>query len=220
MATTIHPGPATPVTAAPAPRAPAAQPRAGAGTGTSSGFAQALVFRGILAGAFGVALLAWTGPTVRALVYLFGAFAIADGLLTIWTASRHGSRSERWPWVLSSGFSIAAGVVALVWPDISALALLYVIGAGAIVVGLVEVVAAIRLRSAGEGRTLLGLRGLLAVVFGVIMVVHPGAGAVAVVSLIAVMALCAGVTSIVAGFRFGRTAADARELAGLAGVGH
>jgi uncharacterized membrane protein HdeD (DUF308 family) len=96
---------------------------------------------------------------------------------------------------------IAAGVVTFLWPGITALALLMVIAAWALVAGIFQIVAAIRLRKAIEGEWLLGLSGVASAVFGVLMFISPGAGALAVLSLIAAFALLFGVLQIVLGFR-------------------
>jgi uncharacterized membrane protein HdeD (DUF308 family) len=90
------------------------------------------------------------------------------------------------------------------WPDISALALLYVIGAWAIVAGLLQIASSFELLLDGGERVLLVLSGLLSIAFGTIMWIHPGAGALALVTLIAAFAIVTGTTLLVAGYRIRR----------------
>ena len=165
--------------------------------------ARALVVKGALAVAFGIVLLVWPDPTVRAIVLAFAALAVGDGLYDLWRAAG-APRDLRWPWVLRGAIGIAVGVAVFVWPDITAKAVLALIGLWAIVKGVVEIVVAARLRAAGAPRVLLGLCGLLATAFGVFVLADPDAGAVAVRGLIAGMALVTGAGFIAAGVGFGR----------------
>jgi uncharacterized membrane protein HdeD (DUF308 family) len=157
-----------------------------------------MALRGLLAVLFGLAAFFWPGITLVALVFLFGAYALVDGVLAIVSAFRGG---EWWPLLLEGVIGIAAGVAAFVWPGITALALLYVIAVWAIVTGVLEVVAAIRLRREIENEWLLGLGGALSILLGVIMVAVPGAGALGLVWAIGAYALLFGAMLIVLGFR-------------------
>lgn len=161
-----------------------------------------LVVRGVLAVAFGVLAFVWPGLALEALVVLFGAFALVDGVFAIAAAVR-AARRERtwWPLVVEGVSGIALGIVAFVWPGITALALLYVIAAWAIVTGVFEIAAAIRLRREIEGEWLLGLAGAASMVFGVLVVIFPGSGAVAIVWAIAAYAVLFGVLLIALGLR-------------------
>jgi uncharacterized membrane protein HdeD (DUF308 family) len=100
--------------------------------------------------------------------------------------------------------SVLTGIAVVVWPDISALALLYVIGAWAVVAGLLEIASAFELPLDGGDRVVLVLSGLMSVAFGTIMWVQPGAGALALLTLIAAFAIVTGTTLLVAGFRIRR----------------
>jgi uncharacterized membrane protein HdeD (DUF308 family) len=157
--------------------------------------------RGVVAVIFGVLLLAFPDIGLGALVLTFGAFAFIDGVATIVAASSAPKHSGR-GWLYFEGVvSMLTGIVVWVWPDISALALVYVIGAWAIVIGGMEIAAAFGLTDETGDRWMLGLGGLLSIAFGVIMWVQPGAGALAVLALIAAFAIVTGIMQIVAAFR-------------------
>jgi uncharacterized membrane protein HdeD (DUF308 family) len=162
----------------------------------------AVALRGLFAVLFGFAALAWPGITLAALVALFGAYALVDGLFAIVSAVVNAGRQPRWWALLLEGLlGVAAGIAAFVWPGITALVLLYVIAAWAIVTGIFEIVAAIRLRREIRGEWLLALGGLASVLFGLSLIVFPVAGALTVVWLIGAYALVFGVLLLVLAFR-------------------
>src|SRR4051794_34974783 len=133
----------------------------------------ALALRGLFAVLFGIAAFAWPGITLGALVLLYGAYAFVDGVFAI--AAALAGRTEGLPWwalLLEGVFGIAAGVIAFAWPGITALALLFLISAWAVVTGVFEIVAAVRLRKEIRGEWLLALSGVLSVLFGVALVVN------------------------------------------------
>ncbi|MDX1524136.1 MAG: DUF308 domain-containing protein, partial [Anaerolineae bacterium] len=115
-----------------------------------------LAIRGIIALIFGVLALIWPGITLFVLVMLFGAYALLDGIFALIAAVK-GSQKERW-WMLGlEGIAgIAAAAITILWPGMTALVLLYIIGAWALLTGVLEIVAAIRLRREIEGEWLLG----------------------------------------------------------------
>lgn len=177
--------------------------------------ARGRVVKGLLAITFGVVLLAWPAPTVVAMVLTFGAFTIAGGISSLvdaWSAPP-GERSAA---VVHGIVDLAAGALVWAWPGITALALLYVIAGWSVVKGVVEISAAFRHRDDDEAdgttRALVGITGLLTVTFGLIMFARPGAGALALLSLIAALAICVGVSSIVTGHQLGRARKDVAEL--------
>lgn len=152
------------------------------------GFASALV---------GVMILAWPGISVYALTIVFGAYTLATGIVAFGTAFTTKVKDER-GWLIVSGLlGIAVGVMVFAWPDISALALLYVIGAYAVGLGILAIVASFRLPLDGRDSASLGLTGLVAIVFGIVIFAKPGAGALAVLALIAAFALVTGVGELV-----------------------
>jgi uncharacterized membrane protein HdeD (DUF308 family) len=165
-----------------------------------------VALRGALAVAFGVIAWIWPDITVRALVLLYGFYALVDGLLALAALLAGGSLvRERRGWLIVEGVAgIAAGVIAFLWPEITALVLLYLIAAWAIATGVLEVAIAIWLRRELRGEWLLALGGIVSVVFGVFLIVRPGEGAVAVVWLIGLFAIVFGVALIGLGLRLRR----------------
>ena len=125
-----------------------------------------------LAVVFGVVAWIWPDITVRALVLLFGFYALVDGLLALAALVVGGQLvRDRRGWLLVEGIAgIAAGIVSFVWPGITALVLLYLIAAWAIATGVLEVVVAVWLRRELRGEWLLALVGVLSVLFGVFLV--------------------------------------------------
>jgi uncharacterized membrane protein HdeD (DUF308 family) len=165
-----------------------------------------LAIRGALAVLFGLAALIWPDITLRVLVWLFGFYAVVDGLLAL-AALLIGGRpvGGRRGWLIFEAVTgIAAGIFTFIWPGITALVLLYLIAAWAVVTGLVEIAAAVILRRELRGEWLLALAGILSVVFGVFPAVRPGEGAIAIVSVIGVFAIVFGVALLVLGFRLRR----------------
>jgi uncharacterized membrane protein HdeD (DUF308 family) len=162
----------------------------------------AVVLRGVFAILFGLSAFVWPGITLAVLVLLYGAYALLDGVFAVvW--SLVGRHPGAFPWgVLLAGLAgIAIGVVTFLWPGITALALLYVIAVWAIVRGIFEIVAAIALRREIENEWLLGLGGLLSVILGLFLIAAPGAGALAVLWWIGIVAIVLGVLEIALGFR-------------------
>src|SRR5579859_2328222 len=130
-----------------------------------------IVLRGVVAVLFGVAALARPGTMLAALVLMWGVYAVADGILALVAGVQlRGTGSPLGPWLLSGVLGIAAGVVTFLMPGITALALLMVIAFWAIVIGAVQISAAVRLRKVIEGEWALGLSGVLSVLFGVVAI--------------------------------------------------
>lgn len=149
-------------------------------TGAYVGTDKHLAVRGIVALAFGVATLVWPHITLWALVLLWGAFAFVDGVIALSAAIGDRQLLHR-GWVALSGLSgIAAGIVTFVWPHITALVLLYVIAAWAFVTGVSLMAVAISERKRLTGEWLIGLTGVLSVLLGVMLVIKPGEGALAI----------------------------------------
>jgi uncharacterized membrane protein HdeD (DUF308 family) len=161
-----------------------------------------ILLRGLFAVLFGVLALIWPGITLITLVILYGAYALVDGITAIAAAIRAAEHQMQWWSLLLRGIvGIAAGIVAFVWPGLTALVLLFIIAFWAIATGVMEIVAAIRLREAIANEWLLGLGGLISILFGVLLIVNPGAGALSVVWLIGAFALIFGIMQIALAFR-------------------
>ena len=163
----------------------------------------ALALRGLAAIIFGILAFVWPGITLWALILLFGAYMLVDGVFAIVAAVRAAGDDARWWLLLVEGIlGVLAGIVAFVWPGLTALALLYFVAAWAIVTGIFEIVGAIRLRREIEGEWALILGGALSVLFGVLLVaVGPGVGLLSLVWLIGVYAVAFGVLLLILGFR-------------------
>jgi uncharacterized membrane protein HdeD (DUF308 family) len=162
----------------------------------------AIVLRGVCAVLFGVGAFVWPGLTLAVLVLFYGAYAFVEGILAVaWALI--GRHAGPFPWgVLLAGLAgVGVGVVTFVSPALTALALLYLIAFWAIVRGIFEIVAAIHLRRELEKEWLLAVSGLLSILLGVILVVAPGAGALAVLWWIGAFAILFGVLTIALGFR-------------------
>jgi uncharacterized membrane protein HdeD (DUF308 family) len=161
-----------------------------------------IVLRGVAAVLFGILAFALPGITLAALVIVWGAYALADGILSLIAAYRVRDQGKPfWSLVIVGLLGIAAGIVTFIWPGMTALLLLMFIAAWAVVMGIFQIVAAIRLRKEIQSEWLLGLSGVLSVLFGIIMFVQPGAGALAVIWVIAAYAIVFGVLLIWLGLR-------------------
>lgn len=158
-----------------------------------------VALQGVAAIMFGVLALIWPQITLLALVFLFAAYAIVDGTLSLIRGFRRGGDGGRVDgWEIARGIiGIAAGVIAFALPDITAYALLLVIAAWAIVSGAIELIAAYQLRKTIQGEWLLVLDGALSILFGLLLIVDPSVGALAVVWLIGAFAIVSGVTLLV-----------------------
>jgi len=158
--------------------------------------------RGALAVVFGVVAFTLPGITFEVLVLLFGAYAFVDGIAVLSFGLIAAGEGQRWwPLVLGGIVGIATGVLTFAQPAAMALALVYVVGAWAIVTGVLEIVAAIRLREYITSEWLMGISGALSIVFGVLVIAQPGAGALTLVYLLGFYAVLAGISQIALGFR-------------------
>jgi uncharacterized membrane protein HdeD (DUF308 family) len=170
-----------------------------------------IALRGVVAVLFGVLSLIAPAAAVVSLVLLFGAFALVDGVLALSAARAADGRSRRA--MIARGIaSIVAGLVALVWPGISTLALLMVIGLWSIAAGALEILTAYRVRAAIQGEWLIALEGGLSVLFGIALLVSPLAGAI-------VLGIWVGAYAIVVGTMLLLAAFEARSFANQQGMG-
>ena len=161
----------------------------------------AVALRGLAGILFGVITFVSPGISLAALVLLFGAYSFADGVLSIVSAVRRRGADRWWLLLLQGIVGIGAGVVTWLWPGITAIALLVVIAAWALVGGVLQVAAAIRLRKVITGEWLLALSGVLSIALGVLLVVFPGPGALALVIWIGAYAFVFGILLLVLGFK-------------------
>ena len=164
-----------------------------------------LALRGLVAILFGILAFILPGITLVSLVWLFGAYAVANGILAFVLAFKAPKGQRRIGSLIFAGIiSIIAGVLAFVLPGITALSLLMLIAAWAIVTGIAEIVAAVRLRKEITGEWLLVVAGIASLIFGVIIVIVPSAGALALVWWIGAYAVAFGILLMVVAFRMRR----------------
>jgi uncharacterized membrane protein HdeD (DUF308 family) len=174
-----------------------------------------VVLRGAMGVLFGLLALIWPGATVLVLVVLFGAYSLVDGVLALAAAfmggrTAAGSRG----WLVVEGVAgVGLGILTFLWPGVTTLVLLWLISAWALVTGVLEIMAAIRLRREIENEWWLAIGGALSIVFGVLLAVWPEAGALTLVTLIGIYAIIFGVVLIVFGLRLRRM----RPVAGVPG---
>jgi uncharacterized membrane protein HdeD (DUF308 family) len=161
-----------------------------------------LALRGLVAVLFGVLAFMWPGATLITLVWLFGAFALVNGILSLVLAAKTPKGYPKVGSLILGGLlGILAGLLAFVMPGITALGLLILIAAWAIATGVMEIVAAVRLRKIITNEWLLILAGIASVVFGVILLFQPAAGALALIWLIGAWALVFGILLMILAFR-------------------
>lgn len=151
-----------------------------------------VLLRGLSAITFGILAFVWPGLTLVALVVLYGVYALIDGVLALYAALSGGATVSRW-WLVAAGLlGLAAGIITLLWPGMTAIVLIMFIGAWALGHGIVEIIGAIRLRKEIENEWWLIGSGLLSVIFGLIVITRPGAGALAMIWLIGGYAIAFG----------------------------
>jgi uncharacterized membrane protein HdeD (DUF308 family) len=162
----------------------------------------ALVLRGIAGVIFGIIAFISPAISLAALVILFGAYAFTDGVFDLVAAARrHGTSDHWWALLLEGIAGVAAGVLTFVWPGITVLVLLYLVAGWALVTGVLEIAAAIRLRKVMEHEWLLALSGALSVALGIVLFLFPGPGVLALVIWTGAYAFVSGIVLIVLGVR-------------------
>jgi uncharacterized membrane protein HdeD (DUF308 family) len=160
------------------------------------------LIRGIAAVLFGIAAFVWPGLTIAVLVLMFGAYALIDGIFAIIAGIFARNEIGRWWMMILVGLAgIAVGVLTFMRPGITALVLLYYIAAWAIISGIFQVISAIQLRREIEGEWFLVLGGIASVLFGLILFLRPGEGALASIWIIGSYAIIFGILMMVLAFR-------------------
>jgi uncharacterized membrane protein HdeD (DUF308 family) len=159
------------------------------------------LLRGILAIVFGILALIWPGPTLEALIILFGAFVLVDGIFELINAFSRRGGDPWWIDLLQGLLGIAVGVLTFVWPDVTGLVLLTFIAVWMVIVGVLGIIAAIQLRRVIEGEWLLGLNALLSLLLGMLLIVFPVSGALAVSWLIGIYAVLFGILLVALSLR-------------------
>jgi uncharacterized membrane protein HdeD (DUF308 family) len=173
------------------------------------GVTSLLLIRGILGVAIGVIAIVWPGITLAVLVGIFAVYAILDGITNLFVGMRKSPQGGRsWAQIVQGLVGVAAGIMTVLWPAITALALVWFIAAWAVVTGALEIAAAIRLRRVITGEWMLVLSGILSVVFGILVFAFPAAGAVGISWILGIYAAAAGFVLIALAMRL-RTQAPA-----------
>lgn len=177
-----------------------------------------LAIRGIVAILFGVLAFVQPGLTLAVLVALLAAYLLVDGASLLISLVRGDPEARRSGWTVGvmGVVGIVAGIAAFVWPGVTALSLLYVAAFWAIFMGVFQIAAAIRLRKEIEGELWLALGGLVSIVFGVLLVVNPGAGLLSLVWLVGIWAVLFGITNLVLAWRLRTLHHDSGEAKGAA----
>jgi uncharacterized membrane protein HdeD (DUF308 family) len=161
-----------------------------------------LALQGLCALVFGILALLWPGITLLGLVVLFAAYALIAGAAAVVGAVNNRKREEYWWLLLLLGLvSMAAGVIAVLHPDLTALVLVLLMGANALVSGVLQIVIAIQLRKVIEGEWLMVAAGSVSIAFGFLVFLYPGAGALAMVWLISFYAVLTGILLLAVAFR-------------------
>ena len=155
-----------------------------------------LLIRGIVGVVVALLAFAWPGLTIAVLVGIFGVYAIVDGATNLLLGLMRTTHGRSWPQVVQGIAGIAAGVLAFVWPGVTALVIVWFIAAWAVVTGILELAAAIRLRRVVTGEWMLALSGLLSIAFGVLVFAFPGAGAVGIAWVLGAYTGAAGLVLI------------------------
>jgi uncharacterized membrane protein HdeD (DUF308 family) len=173
----------------------------------------AVALRGVVALLYGVLALVWPGLTLEILVLFFGAYALVDGVFAIIAALTNRAGPDRWWVLLLEGLvGIAAGIITFLRPGLTTLVLLYVIAFWAIVTGVLEIVAAIRLRKEIQGEWMLALSGIASLALGVLLLLFPATGALTVAWLIGIYAILFGVMLLSLGLRLRKHDTHRKEL--------
>jgi uncharacterized membrane protein HdeD (DUF308 family) len=168
----------------------------------------AIALRGVAAILFGVLTVIWPGLSLAVLVILFGIYTLLEGIFNVIAAVRLRQGERRWLALLLEGLvSVAVGAVTLVLPGLTALALIFLIAAWAILTGVLEIVAAVRLHRLVRGGGWLALSGVLSLVFGVLVACFPGAGALSLLLWVAAYSIVFGALLLLLAFRLRSTRA-------------
>lgn len=161
-----------------------------------------VLLRGIAAIGFGILAVLWPGITLLTLIFVFGAFTVADGVMAVGlgTMTRHDGRIW-WEMVALGVLAIIAGATAALLPGPTALFVVYLIAVSAIFRGAAEIAAAIQLRKVIDDEWILAISGALSLLFGGILIAHPGEGALAMVLFIGAWMIAVGAMAVALALR-------------------
>jgi uncharacterized membrane protein HdeD (DUF308 family) len=161
-----------------------------------------VAMRGLIALLFGIMLLAWPGVSLFIFAILFGAFAFVDGIFTLVAAVNYKAGAGQRAWLFVRGIlGIIVGIITFSWPAITELALVLLIGAWALVTGIMELNFAFRAVRETGAKWLFAVSGILSIILGILLLVSPIATIIAVIWIIGAYAVIVGIVLIVLGFR-------------------
>lgn len=161
-----------------------------------------VALRGLLAILFGAAAFIWPGLTWLVLILMFGVYAILDGIIAMVSGVSQSRYSPRWWVFLVEGFiSLIAGVIVLLQPGLAGFALVIVIAVWAVLTGIMEIIAAIRLRREIRNEWMLGFGGFLSIMLGLLMLFQPAAGGLVITLMVGAYALIFGMLLLALSFR-------------------
>jgi uncharacterized membrane protein HdeD (DUF308 family) len=161
-----------------------------------------VLLRAVLLVIWGVITLSSPGIALFALVVVFGVYAIMDGVTAVYLGIKARGTEPSWGWIVAQGvISVLAGIVALVWPGLTALSLLFVVAFWAIVLGVSTIAEGIRSRRTDDRWGWTIAKGALDVIFGILLLVWPATGILALLWLVGIFAVAGGIVLAVLAFR-------------------
>jgi uncharacterized membrane protein HdeD (DUF308 family) len=161
-----------------------------------------IALRGFLALIFGILVLAWPGVALAILAIIFGAYVFVDGIFTLVAAVNYKAGAGRRTWLFIRGIvGIIVGLITLFWPAITELALVLLIGAWALVTGVMELNFAFRANQNSAIKWLFAISGILSIILGILLLVRPIIGMFVIIWVIGAYAVLAGILLIILGFR-------------------
>jgi len=176
--------------------------------------------RGLIAIVFGLAALLWPALTLGVMVLLFGLFALFEGLLTIILSLKKGAEKGTWTILFEGVAGLLVCVIVLLewslgsilWPRVAAVMLVYYIAGWAILAGIFKILTAFRICREIKGEWMLGLNGCVSILFGLILILNPGAGVVAVAWLIGIYAIFIGILLSLLGLKIHKVAEISKSV--------
>jgi uncharacterized membrane protein HdeD (DUF308 family) len=150
----------------------------------------------VIAIALGLLALVWPGLFAEAVILVFGIYFLIQGLFTLFSAADLRREPQRGSLVFHGLIGIGVGLVLLLLPGVFAVIVIWVVAFWALVTGILEIGAALNLPAGGGGKWLFSLSGVFSIVIGIVLLAHPGAGILAVLWLIGIYAILAGLTML------------------------
>lgn len=160
-----------------------------------------LALRGVLAILFGILAISWPALTLRVLIFLFGAFVLLSGIFEVYSSLKDRSVKYWWVVLLGGVISVIIGILAFAAPRLTALVLLYLIAAWALITGILQIVSGIELRKQIKDEWVLVLCGIISVLFALFVFVRPGEGALALILVIGLFAIVFGILQLILAFK-------------------